>query len=120
MKKPNYKIDEVVWVFIVVVIVMLISVYEQNKPKTMEAEKITGLLLDDHALSIAYNGIVDKNKLQEIQSMDYEEFKKMLRIEGDVCIYIEDENGNIILINDSYRAIGSPDINITGIPCSQK
>ena len=69
--------------------------------------------------------IIDQNELNisragELKNLSYEELQKRLRIEGDFCIYIEDENGNVILINNSYRGIGSPDINITGIPCSQK
>lgn len=103
MKKPNYKIDEIVLVFIVVVIVMIVSVYDQNKSKTFEAEKITSLLLDEHVFSIANNGVVDKNKLQEIQSMDYEEFKNNLNAKKDFCVYIEDENGGIILAKGSSK-----------------
>ena len=113
MKKPNYRIDEIVLVLIVVVIIMIVSVYEQNKSQTIEAEKITGLLLDDHALSIANNGVVDKNKLQEVQNMNYEEFKDNLNVKKDFCIYIEDEKGNIIL------AKGSPKFTGDGVPCRE-
>ncbi len=113
MKKPNYKIDEIVLVFIVVVIVMIVSVYDQNKSKTFEAEKITSLLLDEHVFSIANNGVVDKNKLQEIQNMDYEEFKNNLNAKKDFCVYIEDDKGNIIL------AKGSSKMTEDGVPCQE-
>ena len=113
MKKPNYKIDEIVLVFIVVVIVMIVSIFEQNKPQTIEAEKITFLLLDDHKLSIANNGIVDNSKLQEIQSMNYEDLKNNLNAKKDFCVYIIDENGNIIL------AKGSQKLAEDGVPCQE-
>ena len=101
--KPNYKIDEIVLVLIVVVFIMIVSVYEHNKSPTVEAEKITGLLLDDHALSIANNGIVDKSKLQEIQNMGYEQLKSNLNAKKDFCVYIEDGEGNIILAKGSQK-----------------
>lgn len=44
----------------------------------------------------------------------------MLRIGNDFCIYLEDENGNIVLINDTYRGVGSSNINVSKTPCSQK
>jgi len=113
MKKPNYKIDEIVLVFIVVVIVMIVSIFEQNASKTIEAEKITFLLLDDHKLSIANNGEVNANKLKEVQNMGYEELKNSLNVKNDFCIYIEDENGNIILSK------GSTKLNDDGFVCRE-
>ena len=111
--KPNYKIDEIVLVFIVALFIIIVSVYEHNKSPTVEAEKITGLLLDDHALSIANNGIVDKNKLQEIQNMDYEQLKSNLNAKKDFCVYIEDGEGNIILAKGSQKLTGD------GVPCQE-
>ncbi len=69
--------------------------------------------------------IVDKNeinitKINELKNISYDELKQRLRIQGDFCIFLEDENGNVILINNTYAGIGSPEINISGVPCSQK
>ncbi len=75
---------------------------------------------DNSQLRIVDGNEINLSRAGELKNLSYEELKKMLRVENDVCIYIEDEDGNIILINDSYRAIGSPDINVTGVPCSQK
>ena len=73
----------------------------------------------------AAEGIVDGeeinvSKLNELKNLSYDELRRRLRVEGDFCIYFEDEQGNIVIINDSYKGIGSPNINISGTPCSQK
>ncbi|MBI2542522.1 hypothetical protein HYV80_07500 [Candidatus Woesearchaeota archaeon] len=69
--------------------------------------------------------VVDKNeinitKLNELKNLSYADLKRRMRVEGDFCIYLEDDEGNLVLINNSYRGIGSPTINLSGTPCSQK
>lgn len=76
--------------------------------------------MDNHSISFATNGIINENKLKEIKNMNYDDFKKSINAKNDFCIYFEDEKGNIVLINNSYKGIGSPSINLSGIPCSLK
>ena len=114
MKKINFKIDELTLVLIVAVIAIIVSIYEQNKEINMiDAEKITAMILDDHDISFANNGIVDENKLKQIQNMDYKELKDSLNVKNDFCIYLEDENGNVIL------AKGSSKLNKDGLFCEE-
>lgn len=75
---------------------------------------------EDNPLGVLNKNEIDVDKLNELKNISYSELKQRLRTEGEFCIYMEDEQGNIVLINDSYKAIGSPDINISGTPCSQK
>lgn len=72
------------------------------------------------SLKIISNNEVNVSKISELKNLSYSELKSRLRVEGDFCIYFEDENGNIVLINNSYRGVGSSNINISGTPCSQK
>lgn len=116
-QKSKFKIDEIMLVVIVAVIILVVSVYDKmnkpiNEPK-MEAEKITDMILDEHDISFANNGIVDENKLREIQNMGYSNFKKALNSKKDFCIYIEDGNGNLIL------AKGSSKLNKDGLYCGE-
>ena len=98
MLKPKFKIDEIMLVFIVAVLAMVVGIYHKaNEPAGMDAEKITGLILDSHDISFATNGVIDENKLRKIQLMDYKDFKNSLNAKNDFCIYIEDGDGNIIL-----------------------
>lgn len=75
---------------------------------------------EENPLSIVIDNEVNTSRLNELKNLTYDELKRRLRIEGDFCIYIEDEKGNLVLINNSYKGIGSPDINLSGTPCSQK
>lgn len=71
-------------------------------------------------LSIVSKQEINITKVSELKDMNYDELKSQFRVEGNFCIYIEDEKGNLVLINDSYRGVGSENINISGVPCSQK
>lgn len=111
MKKPNFKIDEIILVLIVAVLIIVVSVYDKaNQPKN-EIEKITGMLTDGHSTSFAPNGVIDESKLIEIQKMSYDYFKKSLKVKNDFCVYVEDGNGNIIF------AKGSSKLNGNGVVC---
>lgn len=111
--KPNFKIDEIALVFIVAIIAMLAVVYDKKDASEIEAEKITEMILDDHGISFANNGIIDENKLKEIQRMDYDDFKNSLNAKNDFCVYVEDGNGGILLSK------GSDKLNGDGIPCRE-
>mgnify|MGYP001578359286 CR=1 FL=1 len=71
-------------------------------------------------LSIVSKQEINITKVGELKDRDYDELKSQFRVEGNFCIYIEDEKGNLVMINNSYRGVGSPNINISGVPCSQK
>jgi len=112
MSKSEFKIDELALVLIVAVMAMIAGIYNKiNETSVMEAEKIAETLLDDHPASFANNGIIDENKLNEIQDMDYKEFKAFIKAKNDFCIYIEDENGRII------TAKGADKFNEDGMAC---
>ena len=75
---------------------------------------------EEAPLRIVDNKEINVSRINGLKSISYEELKRKLRIEGDFCIYMEDEKGNLVLINNSYKGVGSPDINLSGTPCSQK
>jgi len=75
---------------------------------------------EEAPLRIVDNREINVSRLNELKNISYDELKRRLRVEGDFCIYFEDEKGNLVVINNSYRGIGSPDINLSGAPCSQK
>src|SRR3990167_5033335 len=113
MAKPNFRIDEITLVLIVALIAMIVGIYNKTAKVEMEAGKITEVILDNHAISFANNGIIDENKLNQIQNMDYNQFKNYLKVKNDFCIYIEDGNGRILL------AKVSPKLEKDGLPCSE-
>ncbi len=113
MPKSSFKVDEISLVLIVAILAIIISFCTRNQTSMEDAEKITKVILNDHDISFANNGIIDEDKLEEIQHMDYDDFKKYLKVKNDFCIYIGDENGNTIL------AKGSPKLNNNGIVCKE-
>ena len=74
----------------------------------------------DALIRIIDNNEVNITKVNELKNLSYDELKRRLRIENDFCIYFEDQKGYIVIINNSYRGIGAPSINLSGVPCSQK
>ena len=75
---------------------------------------------EDALLRVVDNNEINESRLDELKNLNYDDLKRKLRIEDDFCIYIENEKGYVVLINNSYRGIGSQTINLSGIPCSQK
>jgi len=75
---------------------------------------------EEAAIRIVDNNEINVSRLNELKNLSYDDLKRALRIGGDFCIYMEDNKGNLVLINNSYRGIGSPNINLSGTPCSQK
>jgi predicted transcriptional regulator len=78
----------------------------------------TGELKDD-ALIIAENINITKNisYIEELLGEDYSELKKKLRVKNEFCIFIEDEEGNVIYLSQDQPGIGSGKINISDVPC---
>ena len=114
MPKPNFKIDEMMLVFIVAILAIIVSVYDHNQnPQGIEAEKITGLIFDNHDISFANNGVINAAKLNKVQGMNYKELKTYLNAKTDFCIYIRDGNGSVILAKGSSR------LRIDGLSCNE-
>ena len=103
MPKFNFKIDEIALVLIVAFVAMAVGISDKTSKPEMGAEKITEIILDDHEISFANDGVIDENKLRQVQNMDYKEFKNHLNARNDFCIYIEGVNGNIILAKGSSK-----------------
>ena len=73
---------------------------------------------EDSLVNVVDGNEVSVNKLNELKDMGYDELKKRLRVDGDFCIYMEDSDGNVILIDNTYSGIGAPTIQLRGTPCS--
>ena len=126
-KSQSWSLDVILAVVIFIGAFFLYYVLVSDNP----ASKTSGLrddatliikqvATDTGGISVVDNRELNETRLGHLKNMNYDELKSILRSEGNFCIYIEDEKGNIVLINNSYRGIGSSDINISGIPCSQK
>ena len=127
LKAQSWSIDIILAVIIFIgtffVFYTLLNINPNVKASALKEEAsivIRQVASGDTSIRIVDNNELNITKLNELKNLSYDELKRRLRIEGDFCIYIEDEKGNLMLINNSYKGIGSPIINLSGTPCSQK
>lgn len=102
--KIDFKVDEITLVLIVVAFAFFVSVYEKSTgSRQIDAQKITELIFDDHEISFVSNGVVDEDKMKEMQQTDYVTLKNQLNAKNDFCLYMEDANGNVIVAKGSSK-----------------
>ena len=83
-----------------------------------EAELIASELLSESSpLNVVENGKINEEKLQQLIG-NYPTLKSQVRVKSDFCIYLEDQEGNVIYISQDITGIGSPIIKISQIRCS--
>lgn len=126
-KAQSWSIDITLGVIVFIaaffVFYSLLNANPNAKAKNLQEDAssvIKQVASEEAPLRIVDNKEVNISRLNELKNLSYEELKRKLRLEGDFCIYLEDEKGNLVLINNSYKGIGSPNINLSGTPCSQK
>jgi len=78
--------------------------------------------LEEDASLVAKNINITKNisQIKELLQEDYSTLKRKLRVKNDFCIFLEDEEGNVIPINPddlNQPGIGSGKIKIGDEPC---
>lgn len=92
---------------------------QANILKQEAAVVITQATSENGAINILDNNSVSIAKVSELKKVSYDELKSRLRIDGDFCLYLEDEKGNIVLIGNTYKGLGSEKIMLGRTPCSQ-
>lgn len=85
---------------------MIVAILESIPESQIQTQSRIAKIL----LTSAGNGeVIDEEKLTKVMEMDYGSLKNEFQIKKDFCIYIEDENGNIILSK------GSPSLKKDGL-----
>lgn len=116
-RAQSWSIDVIIGVIIFMMIVAIFyaflgaqsqaSVEDLKADADTTSEKISG------DLGILSNGEFDQRALEELCNRPYSEVKALLGIENDVCIFLEDENGNIIPCGTNNKSgIGNGDISL--------
>lgn len=108
---------------ILLVLVVLLYVFDSVGVGPFEqksGEKLLGKLtlnsIDDNGPGFILGDVIERDKLIRAAHMDYEEFKKELGLEKDFVITLQDDDGNVILIDGKY-CIGSPKAKVAGRAC---
>ena len=72
-------------------------------------------------LGILHKGAIDPSKLSRLYSADYLSLKQQLGLRSDFCIYLVDQRGNLISIenNNSQSMVGygNGNFSINDMPC---
>lgn len=113
-------------IFISIILIFYVTISSNQSPKLKGLEQDAANLkseLEKHPeLSFLDSGEINYTKLQNFSdevSVNYTDVKERLGIRGEFCIFYEDEQGNLVLV-DNRTGIGSGDVNISGTPCGQK
>jgi hypothetical protein len=97
-------------------------------PLRLESEVVATKLTSDPALQVGENNVADPDRmvaLAQRAALDYDQLKADLGVKNEVCIYLQDKDGNLIyLVNSTdptkrYNGIGpgSNELNLSGLPC---
>ena len=126
-KAQSWSIDVIlaVVIFMGAFFVFFIFINQNSNTKASDLQEDASIVIkqvatEHNSLNVVDNNEINITKMNELKNLSYDQLKEMLAIQGDFCIYIEDEQGHIVLINNSYKGIGTQKINISGTPCSQK
>ncbi len=91
-----------------------------TKELEQDAAKVLARLTSEDPDVGIMDGIeVDEAKLEQLLGKNYAVIKEQMRVDNDFCIFLEDENGDVIYISISpgQAGIGSSKIKISNIPC---
>ena len=117
----------VVFILIIAIFYAMINANTKtSQPETLQREaSVIANSLDNatgikSSLSVIDKGKVEGTNVQNLYESDYNTLKTQFGIKGEFCIYIIDQNGNLITVNTSTGrkvGFGNDDLMINGIPC---
>ena len=111
--KKHSRIDEISLVLIVAIVIIVVAISQKYNQPLSDSGKLIKLVLDGNSAELSDNAVIGQKELEKIQGMDYEQLKKYLNMKNDFCLYVEDENGKILI------AKGSAKLSRDGIYCKE-
>ena len=125
-KSQSWSVDVVIAciIFIGAFFAFYALLNKSTTPNLADLRDDASILIREIASPEAPLRVVDNNelnitKINDMKNLTYDELKRRLRINSDFCIFLENENGELILLNNSYRGVGAPTISLNGTPCDQ-
>lgn len=108
-KAQSWSIDVALGVLVFIVAFFIVYALSGSNPN----EKASSLKQD---ASVVIKQVSSQQELNDLKSSSYKDLKQKFKVDGDFCIYLEDEKGNLIPMGNQ-RGIGSSDITLAGLPC---
>ena len=126
-KGQAWSIDVVIGVLIFLIViglfyVLLIGNFKKDTTELQIASETIATKIvapKGTGVGIMNNNQIEKDTLLNYTN-DYEGLKSALGVSSDFCIFLEDEEGNVINISNSTHTVvgvGSSEINVSGSPC---
>lgn len=86
----------------------------------LESQELTSALGSEQNLTAMFikGTKVDEEKLAIALNLSYTNLKTLFGIDSEFCIYLEDENGNIVPLGGK-RGIGSPLVKLSDKSCNE-
>jgi hypothetical protein len=117
-------------IFISIMIIFYVTIHTGSKPTIEDLQAEAAYLKTEFEQNRDYSFItedqINSTKFEQFvdaTTLKYEDVKDDLGIKGDFCIYLEDENGNLVIIRNSTGAnltgVGNENINISGTLCGK-
>lgn len=97
----------------------------EDKVLAREGNQVaTALAREDSVTQIIENQELNASKLEELAGQKYDDIKGEIGVKKEFCIYIEDENGNLIKVKGDKSSFGSSDAELVidgskTIPCGE-
>lgn len=119
-------IGVVIFGFIAVIFYSLLTVQERPSVQQLQgqAQTVEQKLTQDVGPCggpVIENQSISQDKLQCLYNLNSTALKQALNTQGNLCIYIEDPNGSVLVVqNDTGAmriAIGDPQLSVSGTPC---
>lgn len=111
----------VIFVGATFVFLALFAINQNSQEEELQEEAIKVLediSRDDSSVAIFEDNKINSTKLQNFLTQNYSDIKEQMRVQNDFCIYLEDEDGNLINLSIDTRGKGSSKINLSGVPCN--
>jgi hypothetical protein len=119
----------VVFVLVIGIFYALLSNNRKDKTSDLTLESRTIVSSLDMAngqnndLTIIEKGSIEKTKLKDLYASDYIALKRQLGIKGNFCIYVIDQYGNLITVDDgsgnNIGSFGNDSCSINDNPCGK-
>jgi hypothetical protein len=119
----------VVFVLIIGIFYALLSNNKKDKTSDLTLESRTVISNLDLAnvqeggtpLTIINKGNIESSRLEGLYTADYMSIKRQLGIKGDFCIYVVDQYGNLITVDDGtghdIGSFGNDSCTVNDNPC---
>ncbi|KYK26064.1 hypothetical protein AYK26_01295 [Euryarchaeota archaeon SM23-78] len=119
----------VIFISVLLIFYVTMNRNQEGGLQTLEpqAEQLKTQLEQNHEYGFVIGDDIDEKKFKAFADNTstedlYKELKKKLGVTGEFCIYFEDADGNLLILNTSKgnkTGLGDSDVIVGGTPCGQ-